>query len=77
MAALAFCVVTAQQGDLSTAKIVSIFKKSETENVLIPPCDATSSGPKVSAYMTNDQNMLLTNRRRRKMSGVVVSSRRA
>lgn len=45
MAALAFCIDTRQQRQLSDAKIVSIFAKSPTENVLIPPCDKTSSGP--------------------------------
>jgi hypothetical protein len=60
MAALAYCVETAQRGDLSKAKIVSIFRKSDTENVLIPPCDRTSSDPSVSAYLADDQNMLIT-----------------
>ncbi|KAH0288362.1 hypothetical protein M436DRAFT_79324 [Aureobasidium namibiae CBS 147.97] len=46
MAALAFCIDTRQQRELSDAKIVSIFAKSPTENVLIPPCDKTSSGEK-------------------------------
>ena len=61
MAALAFCIDTRQQRELSDAKIVSIFTKSPTENVLIPPCDKTSSGEKgVSSESADNQNMSLT-----------------
>ena len=49
MAALAFCVDTRQQRDLSDAKIVTIITNEQQESEIIAPCDKTNSKDHVSA----------------------------
>lgn len=49
MAALAFCVDTGQQRDLSDAKIVTIITNEREESEIIPRCDKTNSKDYVSA----------------------------
>jgi hypothetical protein len=54
MAALSFCIATAQQRDLSGAKIVTIITNNENEHVIIPPCDKTNSREYVSILPSRD-----------------------
>jgi hypothetical protein len=90
MAALAFCIDTAQQKDLSGAKIVTIITNNQGEHVIIPPCDNTNSWGEVVS-ITLGRDLLAASRSSSRMiarpkyadddcrirrSGVATSSRR-
>jgi len=60
MAALAFCIDTRQQGNLSKSKIVTIITNDQKESEIIPPCHKDMSDDHVSPCLADNKNKLTT-----------------